>query len=74
MDFYSLPVDIWSPYYSGLKRLLETGTYRYLRMTVQFQHQRLGESKTVRVVSSGEMPVRGQPWLHEPPRQLVALM
>lgn len=74
MDFYNFPVDVWSPYYSDFKGLLETGTYLYLRMTVQSQHQRLGESKPVKVVSSGGGPVRGQPWLHEPPPQLAELM
>ena len=74
MSFYSLPVDVWSPYYSGFKGLLETGTCLYLRMTVQSQHQRLGELKTVGVVSNGDMPIRGQPWLHEPPPQLAELM
>lgn len=74
MDFYSLPVDVWSTYYSGFKGLLETGTYLYLRMTVQSQRHRPGEAKIVRVVSNGDMPVRGWPWLHEPPPQLLELM
>lgn len=74
MDFYNFPVDVWSPYYSDFKGLLETGTYLYLRMTVQPQHQRLGESKPVKAVSSGVVPVRGQPRLPEPPLQLAELM
>jgi len=73
MDVYSLPVDVWNPYCSSFKLLLEMTTYLYLRMMVQSQHQRLGESKTVRVVSKGDVPV-GQPWLHEPPPQLAGLV
>lgn len=65
MDFYNLPVDIWNSYYSSFKGLLETGAYLHLRVTVQSQHQRLGESKPVGVVSNGDVPVRGQPWICE---------
>lgn len=65
MDFYNVPVDVWSPYHSGFKGLLETGTYLCLRVTVQPQHRRLGGAKPVRVVSNGDVPVRGQPWICE---------
>lgn len=74
MDFYSLPVDIWGPYYSVFKGLLETGTHLCLRMTMQPQHQRLRDSKSVRVVCSGDMPISGQPLLHEPSLHPVELM